>query len=201
MKKIILFAAGILLLASTTLFGACQDTNNSPYKTFTMTEGIAHFSFEYSSQYDIKESVSNEDKGISYVTLVGPYNRDAKDTPEIGVIVGSPSSENYAEDKINNLITKFSDDPDFNLQELEQADLLISGIPAKLFVYQERDLGRIIAGIYAGVDTSAVIEVIREVLFTYNSCDWMIYIDSDSSTAEADKTDFDHVIQTFKILE
>ena len=200
MKKIILSAAGIVLLASITLFGACQVRSGSTYKTFSMTEGIAHFSFEYPSKYEITDYYS--DNEILTVTLTEPFNKQAKDSTKISVGI-VPGNENYPQDYINSLIRKRSSDPDFNLQELEQADLFVSGKQAKLFVYQERDLGRIMAGVYYGTneDISTLNEIIREAIFYYNNLAWVIAIDSDSSTAEVDKADFDHVIQTFKILE
>jgi len=42
--------------------------------------------------------------------------------------------------------------------------------------------------------------MLREVYFDYNGLIWRIDIRSDSTTAEEDKADFEHVLQTFKIL-
>jgi hypothetical protein len=43
-------------------------------------------------------------------------------------------------------------------------------------------------------------DAVRHVYFDYKGLIWRIGMQSDSSTADAEKADFEHVLQTFKFL-
>jgi|WetSurMetagenome_2_1015567.scaffolds.fasta_scaffold378016_2 hypothetical protein len=203
-RKILIFEAIVILLAMSLIPSGCSQADG--HKTFTMKEGIARFSFEYSAHYKVKEHYA--DYQITAVHLRGPFNKEANDYTLINISIvraGGVFAPN-AESKISGLIKGRSGDPLFEFKVLEQVDLNIADIPAKLIAYQERDITRAMAGMYAKMsgnnDSQTVAyEVCREVSFVYNDLLWTISIDSDVSTAEAEKADFEHVLQTFKILE
>lgn len=187
-----------MILATLLMTSGCSGADG--YKTFTIGEGIAKFSFDYSSRYKVKEYYAHDN--ITAVHIRGPFNKEANDYTLIDVIV-VPTTSFYpdAESAINDLIRKRSGDSVFEFKVLEQGDLMVAGIPAKFIVYQERDLTRAIADMYADNDSKkTAYEVCREIDFVYNDLLWIISIDSDVSTAEADKANFEHVLQTFKIL-
>lgn len=79
---------------------------------------------------------------------------------------------------------------------LDKYELTIDGMHTYRLDYQNRNIVPAIAGV-----SGPRIEVIREVRFDAKGYVWMIQIDSDSSTAEADKADFEHILETFQILD
>jgi hypothetical protein len=171
------------------LFSSCNTTPS--YHTFTMKDGIANFTFEYSSRFSINESgTSNK---ISSVSLNGPAVNGIKDSTSILVAAIEPDGESAKEttDKAERNASSF---PDYKL--ITKSEILINGITAYRIDYTERSLLPI-----ERHSNQPVIDVYRELRFDTQNMSWFLQMRSDSSTAEADKVDFEHVINTFKILE
>lgn len=197
MKTKLLLLVSVLLLLGT-IFSGCRDVNS--YKTFVLNEGTVHFSFEYRTYYKIDEVKPGGNTGVStkdlmYVTLISPRIAGTKDYTRIDIIVDKPdwlvpdaksgierAERNYSSWKYYKLLDKF--------------DISIDGLHAYRL---DNEMINIVPAI-AGTGKPAI-EVDRTVEFDAKGFVWFIQMTSDSSTAEADKADFEHILQTFKILD
>ena len=200
MKNILLFyVAGLSILGLT--FSGCQNSDVNSYKTFTLDEGTIHFSLEYRTYYKVKEVKPGADTGyigkdIMVFTLISPRVKETRDHTYINVIVDKPDELiTDAKTGIERAERNASSWADYKL--LDKYELTIDGVKAYRIDYQMRNIVPAIAG----VSNIPFIEVTREVNFDANGFVWMIQMRSDSSTAEDDKVDFEHIIQTFRILE
>ena len=197
MKNIKTLIVNILLLLCL-ICASCTDVNS--YKTYTLTEGTVHFSLEYRAYYKIKEGHPGDDTGyatkdLMYFTLISPKIKETRDYTYIKVIVDKPDS--FASDakeeaeRAERMAAKWND-----YELINKEEITIDGVKAYRLDYQNQNIVPAIAGV-----GGPRIAVYREVHFDANGFIWMIQMMSDSTTAEADKPDFEHIIQTFNILE
>lgn len=174
----------------------CDALNKSTYQTFALTKGIAHYSFEYRTYYkDI--GISASEGWYSSVSLDGPIVNKIKSRTKILIEVWVPSSGRFispnAEAQLNKDLRMRSEV--FESKILDLSDLLIDGVLAKQFVFSERN----IVSPFFGTNEKYY-DVHRRVYFDHNGLMWRISMRSDSSTADADKADFDYILKTFKFL-
>ena len=197
MKKISIFIINIILLACL-ICASCTDVNS--YKTYTLTEGTVHFSLEYRAYYKIKEVHPGDDTGyatkdLMYFTLISPKIKESGDYTYIDVIASEPDNltpdAKSAIERAERLAATWKD-----YELINKEEITIDGVKAYRIDYQNQNIVPAIAGV-----GGPRISVYREVRFDANGFLWMIQMMSDSTTAEADKPDFEHIIQTFNILE
>jgi hypothetical protein len=77
---------------------------------------------------------------------------------------------------------------------------MVSGISGILLVDEETDFARVLAGMYKG-KTEKTLSTCREVNLDHNNQIWILKIDSMSSVAQTAQADFNHLLETFKILD
>ncbi|MBN1190559.1 MAG: hypothetical protein JXA46_12465 [Dehalococcoidales bacterium] len=123
----------VILILITTITG-CIPEDTTTFKTFTLTEGTVHFSFEYRTYYKIKEVEPGENTGvptqdIAYVILIGPFIKEAKDYTSIHVIADTydPLVPD-AKSGIARAERNASSFPDYKL--LYKTDLFVDDVPA-----------------------------------------------------------------------
>ncbi len=192
-RQVKIVIASLILLFIFPIVMSCHGETNSSFKVFRMEDGLAGFSFEYNTRYKVKEPYTEKD--FFSVTLIGPTTKEIKDYSSIGVIIAPPDDLiPNAQAAITRVERNASSFPDYKL--LGKSEFIIDSIPALRIDYQERNLQPINRGL-----SYPLIEVHRDVRFDSRGLTWMIYIRSDSSTAETDKVDFEHVLQTFKFLD
>ncbi len=198
MKKIIYCVSFLLLINM--IFSSCADTNVNSYKTFVLNEGTVHFSLEYRTYYRVDRVKPGDDTGlVSKDTmdfeLISPKIKQTNDYTRIEVIVEKPNTLlPDAKSAIERAERNASSWADYKL--LDKYELTIDGVQAYRIDYQNINIIPAIAGV-----PGKPISVYREVHFDAKGFVWMIQMRSDSSTAEADKADFEHILQTFKILD
>lgn len=174
----------------------CDNLKETTYKTFTLAKGIAHYSFEYRTYYKPKNPSTSDDK-YSGVALDGPIINDIKSYTQIYVQVWVPSSGRFIPPDAKTMLEgdlKMRSEV-FESKILDQSELTIDLVLAEQLVYSERDIGPPLLGI-----REKYYIVTRRVYFDHNRLIWRITMASDSSTAEADKADFEHLLKTFKFL-
>jgi len=189
----------LVLIIFVTFSANCQKQNT--YKTFVLATGTAHFSFEYPSNYKVEEVEPGENTGvptqdIAYVKLAGPLIKKIQYHTKIDVVADKPDdlipdAKSIRERAERNAASW----GDYKL--LNKSETNIDGVQAYRFDYQNRNIIPAIAGI----SNEHFIEVYREVCFDAKGFVWIIQMRSDSSTAETDLADFEHVLLTFKILD
>jgi hypothetical protein len=188
-----LLAIQIVLIS---LFCSCE--GNDTFKTFSLTQGTVHFSFEYRSFYKVKEYKPGEDTGIPtqdicYVKLVGPLNKQTVDYTSIDVIVDAP--DDLIPSAWSNRERAESNGSSWQKYKLlDKSELTVSGFPAYRIDYIH------INPIPISRNTpEPLVSVYREVYFEAQGFVWMIQMISDSSTSETEKADFTHILDTFKV--
>jgi hypothetical protein len=189
-----------ILMLNCLFFNSCQNMDVNSYKTFTLTDGNVHFSLEYRSYYKIKEVHPSFDTGNASdtfldFTLISPKIKQTKDYTRIKVLADKP--DHLIPDAKSNVERAENNASSWaNYKLYDKYETTIDGIPAYRLDYQNQNIIPAIAG-----TGGPAIEVYRELYFDAKGLVWMIQMSSDSSTAEADKADFEHIIQTFKVLD
>jgi hypothetical protein len=181
-------------------------------RKFTINKGPLHFTFQYNSRYKVDPynayysgNISTEAwRNDDYVAeIIGP--NDTRITIQ-GWRANKDVWPNYsnAEERLRDIYPRMLEK---DAVILDQSTTTVTGVPAKLIVYQERDITRAIVGMYTdnsggqtSTNTVAPQRVVREVDFDYNHFIWFIEIDSTDSVAESVIADWEQVIKTFKIL-
>jgi hypothetical protein len=178
----------------------CQN-DDSTYKTFTMEEGVVHFSIEYPSVYKTNyiqsaEISGNKDQKSAYFSLDGPLNKKTKDYAHI--LIASAPPDSLIPDAQEGIVRAERQASKWQGYELQKkAELVVDGYRAYRIDYKIINIVPVIAE----DSNEPFYKVYREVRFDAKGYTWMIQISSDSSTAEADKADIEHILATFKVLD
>jgi len=185
----------ILILAAV-LLGISSCGNDNTHKNFTMQEGQARYSFEYNSPFKIAEYYVSNNYRHAAVTLTGPTQKEIRDYPSIQVIIFFEPDEYSpdAETTLETWLTKASWSSGFELWE--KSEITIDNITAKQAIYSETNILPIDRG---GKEPPG--EIWRRVHFDYNGMIWTITLNSNYYTYDSDNEIFEHVLQTFQILD
>lgn len=169
-----------LMVAVPTLTGC----NTSQYKTYTLKHGAVHFSFEYPSYYK-KQSEYLQSSELAPIGVRFVHRQPAAPSEDtvFGLNIAPPAPEWRDAKAAVARIISLGD----TIQVTEQSPINIAGISGELVVYLDSRMP----------NTPSV----REVFFVSDALLWNISIYSDESEADQAKVDFDHILQTFKILE
>ncbi len=190
----------LILLFGVTVYG-CTDNSENTHKTFIMEEGVVHFSLEYPSKYKIDSNKPAETEGnrfekSTYFSLDGPLNQQVNDYVNILIAVAPPDDLIHdaegAIERAEKQAAKWDGYELFGKSEIE-----VSGYQGYRIDYRMVNIVPVIAG----DSEEPRYSVYRDVRFDAKGYVWMIQISSDSSTAEEDKEDFEHILKTFKVLE
>lgn len=199
-RKLIFIILTLLFLVS--LLSGCQAIDKNPYKTYVQDKGVIRFSLEYPSNYVIDSIKPAQENGtISdrevYLSFKGPVDRNENDYAHILLSAGPPDERFFANAKDSIIRAKRNASSWADYKLLNESEISIDGVKAYRIDYQIRSVVYAIAGI----SKEPALAVYRDVRFDAKGFVWMIQVSSGSSTAEADKLDFEHVLQTFKIIE
>jgi hypothetical protein len=185
-KLILYFFLSFALLIG---FGGCAKSAGD--KLVSQNKGLAHFSFECPAEY-LRFPYPNVDKGNDFITLTA--YRKSKSVPigsQIYIEVWKAGSNFY---KCLNAEEYMQADLNFlwggtyQVKITDYYSFTVANVPAKgwEFSYMTRPIP------YPGVN--------RSVYFDCNNLIWGISMHSDVTNAEADKADFQHLLESFKIL-
>lgn len=177
----------------------------SSYKRFILREGDAHFSFDYPRNYE--ELVNDVVAGWATVSFDRELVEEdwiiedsyfSVDVYEAGRI-GNPDAEAALESDITRIATHeyYSD-----FEILDRSSVSIAGVQGEqcVFSYCYREA-------IPDVDDEGpflklpVIMIVRCVYFDYNGFIWEIWLQSTEGFAEEDKAHFEHILETFTILD
>lgn len=182
----------VLLIFSTMLVILGCDSSTNGYKTFTLKRGVGHFTFEYPANYE-KLLVYVSDS--TNVNFGGPLltEEEARTLLMVTVIEwdnGVPDLEASVERELY----YGSNFEDFKL--LDRSSLHVADMQAEQIVFFYK------RPIYEPrlIPRQPVPSISREVCFVNGRLDWSIRMRSHESMAEVDRLDFEHILQTFRIL-
>ena len=182
------------------------------YTSLTMKQGIAHFSFEYPEQYKGYwwskfygwRNAPDEALIHTEVKLIGRSHRSTLPQKPYIVTYISPNAEGYnsAQHVAEEYLKYARKDPNFQL--LEETPVMISGEEGYKVVYNFTPLVYgppfPIGQVPPPPPPEATPGVMRQVFFISGDLEWRIRMFSPKDIAEATEAEFDHILQTFKIL-
>ena len=186
-----------LLIISGVISVSCTPCNDG-YKQYHIEKGIVNFSFDYPCSYD--EVGLEVDDDFTLITLNGPYHKDLEDFTLISIFVVDSDDPDFLkpERRLNNAISLYETFLDYRL--IERSSVNVAGIEGQQILYfynKERpEIGD--AGYIPGAGPAPTIA--REIYFIDKGRLWNITIFSNDSTSEADMADFEHMLETFTIL-
>ena len=182
----------LLVLACAFLTTACGDPRVDGHRLYTQRKGVARFSFEYSDKY-VKDR-DDTSGSVTSVLFTRTY-READSASSFtffiaGVGVYAKSAHVYLEQE---LADAQNNAPDFKLLYISGLD--VAGVTGTQLVYTYR---RLPPPDWGGSRESWA--VVKKVFFETDGVIWEIYLDAFADTAVADMADFDHVLETLRIL-
>jgi hypothetical protein len=211
MKRIISYFMVLLCIIVICQGFACT---KSEYKKITIKNDLSSYSLEYPSHYK-KEVGEVLDFDIPFTLLIlnGPIITETAEVfdPDTGIItvVGNTGSsiisisisnykiyfgESYsATEKIEAVLKGEAEWENFQL--LERSPITVSGVEGELIVYLVDRLMPI------PVEDGENLEYVRAVYFDYNDLTWEIEMQCNQDIQEEVTAYFNHVIETFEILE
>jgi hypothetical protein len=185
----------VLLIGLVTLTGC----SSNAFETFTLEEGIGHFTFEYPERYEVEKVETRSDLGYTHVILSGSVSNPEKggiDYTFIGVFIEETSAYfPSAEVTLETSLAEASQHlPDYQL--LEQSTLSVAGVEGQQIVYYYD------RGVYYPEEPvqEPIPTVMRKVYFDHSGLIWSISIRSNQAAAETAQADFEHLLETFQIL-
>ena len=188
----------IVTICTMTISGCRSYEVNSAdnnYKIFTQKEGIGQFSFEYSTKYKVLkvETAST----YTDITLNNPEANEDWDISYISVFCSVlEEGESGYQNAIEEFIKLCSIFRDFNI--LERFPIMMAGEPGEevvlSYLWESPDSPEGLSKV------NSEPTVHRIIMFTHKNNLWWLQIDSPESYADSAKADFEHIKQTFKIL-
>jgi hypothetical protein len=190
-----------VLLLAPLLFTSCgpgytTTAGSAGYTELTVKRGIARFSFEYPSHYRIgKVEIRNDYHYIDVIIYEqSPGDEDPTTLIDVFVIVTGESLQNI-QDSIDADLSVASKRPYFRFLERFPVKITADNMPGEKITYSW--------AIYPDVapTTEPLHYISSAVFFEYGSRIWSIHMRSDIGGAEADKAVYNHILQTFRILD
>lgn len=177
---------GLVLLAG-------QGCRSGPYETFTLKKGVGHYTFEYPSGYTIDIVEVRDDLAYSNIDLSSTkYGWFVS----MGVLVATDTGEPPTPSELlERDISRVRGDPDFQL--LERSTVVIAGMEAEQATYSYQQIQRPVPD----KPTTYVPVVQRHIYFSQAGRLWFLSAQVPQAVSDVGMVDFEHVVQTFKILE
>jgi len=183
------------------LIGAgCVNEQCEGYKLLTVNKDIARFSLEYPCNWRRTrvETYTDHDKTSLSLCITGPGIKiDGSRSPStlwgldiIWISEGSPNATTVLENSLSIWASTSS-----SFQLLERSTVEIAGIQAEQAIFHNTiDADRVL------VKKPATI-ICKQYFFEYDGLIWIIYSSSVLAIAEENEVLFNHIIQTFRILD
>jgi hypothetical protein len=192
-----LFLIFIIFLAVTVNSGCSPykiRNSSSGFKFLTVNDGIGKFSLEFNDRFKLNNHEITD--SFSSFSLDGPYTGVAQDFTFISIDIsnldpGQPSYIYYLEESL-----KWNKNLP-NIKVVERFPVLVARESGEEVVCYY-DAPRVPLQIAKGIPSAP--SIIRRVMFTHNNLLWQLEMRGLESSAEQDKIDFEHVAQSFKIL-
>jgi hypothetical protein len=204
MKRLCLTFIVAIVSALVAIISGCNSSMEG-YRTFTFNK-VAHFSFEYPAHYKKCSAHATAERKTIYIGFRDKMPSKGSTDGFIYIYVEGagdtyPDATAALEDTLSGFVEPDYHDEDAEEEPqrlLERSTITVAGIPAELVVYSYGyDL------VWEESSGSAVIllRIAREVYFDYDGLIWNIVIESDEDRADVAEADFEHLLETFQILD
>jgi hypothetical protein len=187
-----------------TITSGCESSMEG-YRTFTFNK-VAHFSFEYPAHYKKTSAGAEVEDKIIHIGLRDEVpSKGSTDGFIVIKVEGAgdtyPDATAALEDNLSGFVEPDYYDEDAEEEPkrlLERSTITVAGISAELIVYSYG-----YDHIWDESSGSAVIllRIAREVYFDYDGLIWNLVIKSDEDRADVAEADFEHLLETFQILD
>jgi len=198
----------ILLIIPLIILSVSMNCSNG-YKLLTEDKGIAHFSFEYPADLNEETIRSSMDDYIC-VFIIRRVVKDGwwdKDLYVLAEKIPIQRFEAEIHDAVTMIEKYISDVKDsFEVfQVLEKSSVNIGGVSGEQVVYTFDAFSRRMPLLDAPLEGEpagpSLVWIGRLICFDHNGLVWFIKMESTEETDEQTKLDFEHFIETFRILE
>ena len=189
------------------------DSTEGEYRTFTECNEMCSFSFEYSTYYekpDVHRDLSDEGHWIAFYLKAPPKSLElivpdtANDTVRtvtssyapayIHVMIIRPEeNSDNAESRVDSTISHLARWENYEL--FDRSPITVSGIEGELIYYLVDWLLPVPTGEGPGL------KYVREVYFDYDGLIWWLEAISELEMVDQVKADFEHLLETFQILD
>jgi hypothetical protein len=182
----------VMLLTAGCAYSVSRSSDQ--YNSFTLRKGIARCSFEYNNIY--KVGMIETKKDYSRISLQGPFIGEAQDFNFISIYVNNNTDGKPDYKKAIDHMLDITNLPDFQI--LERYPVRIFNEPGEEVIYY-----------FVAYHTSKQVaegiaptpSITYYVAFVHDELLWTIVLNGLDAFAEADRADFDHLLQTFKVLD
>jgi hypothetical protein len=208
-----LYTLVALSLLSILVMTGCN-SSDSGFKSVTVENELCHYSLEYPAQYD-KDIRDNFEFKVPYteLALVAPViyetaeipdpSRDemvtvtGRRSPAVIYVVVSDSKKYWGEsysatDKLEGVLEDMAKWDDYEL--LERAPMTVAGVEGEMVAYLVDSLISLFTG-------GGELEYNCAVYFEYDGLIWEIEAKCDQDMMEQVRADFEHIVETFTILD
>jgi len=213
-NRILFIVSTIIIITSVNLPAGC-DKSFDGYKKITINNELGSYSLEYPSHYE-KNVWDNLEFKVPYTYLIfeGPVRKETMDvfdpeTGEIKKVTGergtseisvhvSNFKEYYGEYYSGAYFFKILLEGEAkweNFQLIERSPITVSDVEGELIVYLVDKLMPI------PVEDGKNLEYVRAAYFDYNELTWRIVAKCNQDIQEEVTVYFNHLIETFEILE
>ena len=187
-----LILLGIFII-SITACGSYKITNvDNHYNLITIKQSVGKFSFEYSNNYKVtKVEIKST---YTDLNLDGPEVGENQDIPFISIFTQKLNDGEYGyENDLKEELNSAKNTTDYQILEQFPVSLLgESGEEVAYYYMWKPPLGF--------TNDKPKPMVVRFLMFTHNNLLWRLEVNSVQSYSDSAKADFNHVVQTFKIL-
>ena len=169
--------------------------NNDEFKNLYVTRGLGKFTFEYNAKYKVNNvSIRDTETGVF---LFGP---EAANNPDITILSISAAKldngeSDYKSALEHSLALNAAEQRDFKI--ITRFSVTINGESGEEVEYSyimDRPYEDKIKGL------QPVPSITIKLMFAHNNLLWWLQADSLDSEADSTNADFDHIVQTFKLL-
>ncbi len=175
----------------------CSPPLPTGYHTYTLGEGVGHFSFEYPAWIPVKTVTFGEDGNYTAVDMLGPFSSSDRTRTRIWVTVTRDPKE-----PVN--VQKYFDDA-FRIAEslsnyrfIDRSDLTVAGKPAEQMVYANLLHRSDYETRVLHLESYTVIN--RMVYLKHADAVWTISMTASEAAYPAELPGFEHLLSTFAFL-
>ena len=192
----------ITISISTLGITGCAGPTNSAYREFTLRMGSTHFSFEYPASYQKPHVDWTALPQLTSVTILHVIGNGGESSIDSHIGIYLMYSKYYSTDAkalLESDLAEYENGSyvsDFKL--LDRSQISVSGIQGEQFSYSHTWYPDALSPKSSG---NPYPMLGRIIYFYSDGVIWELSVDSPLSTAEQAKIDFDHILQTFKILD
>ena len=194
MRSASTWAALTLLLIAATSATSC---GNSDYRMFSLNEGIGHFSMEYPAEYTVTRIDIRNDSASKY-TDIGLGTRPVAGSPglnEISIYAWPAESSETAVLVLDGLLARASSIfQDFRL--LDRFAVMIGDMEGQGATFSWTASVSVNAS-----EANTLAAVSRMVCFRHGDLAWEVHVASGEAVKEQAETEFQRILDTFRILD